>query len=273
MVFSKDAFKFKWKKAFCQIESSNNAQARIVEILAINQNDHEFEYYPFNYKQLYLEFASINDDNEGEITKFVERYGFLHSKYENTENYLSADELQTLNHPRKRRRAIEKRPQWELIDTFTKEMKEMKELIEDWTLLQNKNSFQDITSLKAEYKALGYKEDTSNTLAKNTQLLCQARLQLGINNKLKYINPMLIPSHKSNSYNGFSFEWNVRNLLDAMYIMFAMDITENKLMRKCQNETCSRYFTIEGNDKRKIYCSNGCARAQAQREYRKRKGE
>lgn len=41
--------------------------------------------------------------------------------------------------------------------------------------------------------------------------------------------------------------------------------------RRCANETCGRLFALAGRRKDTLYCSRTCARAQAQREFRRRR--
>lgn len=59
------------------------------------------------------------------------------------------------------------------------------------------------------------------------------------------------------------------DLLAAMYIMFMLDATRGLTHRLCANEPCKQPFMPQ--DDRQIYCSEPCARAQVQREYRRRK--
>jgi len=92
-----------------------------------------------------------------------------------------------------------------------------------------------------------------------------------INKKLDGVRPVLSSSITSD----YSFQglWKAPHLLSSMYVMFYMDLTRGVILRKCQNKTCKDFFAIYGNDERKIYCNEGCASAQKQREYRQRKKE
>jgi hypothetical protein len=74
-------------------------------------------------------------------------------------------------------------------------------------------------------------------------------------------------------------------LFDALNLQLFNDIAAGSEYRRCRNETCRRWFTVVPKGQlppggfdgamrvwaEAMYCSNLCARAQAQREYRRRK--
>lgn len=66
----------------------------------------------------------------------------------------------------------------------------------------------------------------------------------------------------------WQWEWTVPSLLAACYLMLYLDLVEGMRYLQCANETCTRTFTPSRSDHK--YCSDSCARAQAQREYRRR---
>ena len=92
-----------------------------------------------------------------------------------------------------------------------------------------------------------------------------------VNEKLQGVNPLL--SSSLNDERCFTSSWYAPHLLSAMYVMFYMDLTRGIILRKCHNQTCKGFFSIYGNDERKIYCNESCASSQKQREYRRRKKE
>lgn len=97
--------------------------------------------------------------------------------------------------------------------------------------------------------------------------LASSILSNWINKKLDGVKPVISPMLN------FSLQgsWNAPHLLSAMYVMLYMDLTRGVALRKCRNKPCKDFFAVYGNDDRKIYCSESCASAQKQREYRQNK--
>jgi hypothetical protein len=77
-------------------------------------------------------------------------------------------------------------------------------------------------------------------------------------------------------------DWNIGDVFTTLYsvamLQLVNDLAENLIYRKCANEVCRRPFVRQrgrakygGNRMRGVmYCSNTCARAQYQREKRRR---
>ena len=86
-----------------------------------------------------------------------------------------------------------------------------------------------------------------------------------IGHKLQDVHQTLMYDFSTESYKG---QWIVPTLLSALYTMFSLDLQSGKILRKCLNKTCSKYFEVYANDTRKIYHDPSCAALQAQRNYR-----
>lgn len=92
-----------------------------------------------------------------------------------------------------------------------------------------------------------------------------------INNYLQYSVAPQLQFDLSNS--SFLGSWESTSLISAMYFEIFLEFSQNSKIRKCCNTTCKGYFKIIGNDLRKIYCCNDCAKLQGKRNERKKKKE
>ncbi|SPF35255.1 hypothetical protein SBF1_1470005 [Candidatus Desulfosporosinus infrequens] len=88
-----------------------------------------------------------------------------------------------------------------------------------------------------------------------------------ISHELQDVHQTLMYDFSTECYKG---QWIVPTLLSAMYTMFSLDLQGGKILRKCQNTTCLKYFEVYANDTRKIYHDPSCAALQAQRNYRQK---
>jgi len=75
---------------------------------------------------------------------------------------------------------------------------------------------------------------------------------------------MHLVSHEARGF------WKAPTLLSAMYMELFLYFSLNEKVRRCKNKTCSDYFKIIGNDTRKIYCCEACAKLEAKRMQRAR---
>lgn len=126
-------------------------------------------------------------------------------------------------------------------------------------------------SYSSEYKSiLETNEDQADDIRFLT-LCANISIKREVNKQLLNVNPVINFDGYFEDEQQFHGTWKANNLLSAMYVMLYMDLIGGKGIKKCQNKTCPEWFVVYGNDDRKIYCDNTCARQQAQREYRKRK--
>ena len=65
-------------------------------------------------------------------------------------------------------------------------------------------------------------------------------------------------------------DWQVRDLLSAMYLEIFLSLSPNNKLKKCANPTCNGYFEVGRGDTRKMYCSQRCAMLMAKRKQRER---
>ena len=91
-----------------------------------------------------------------------------------------------------------------------------------------------------------------------------------IKKEIDYGVRRITPSYDSNQLIG---GWNFPDLISALYFSIFFLNPNFTIVKKCENPTCSNYYTILNTDKRKMYCGIRCANAVSQRKARIRKGE
>lgn len=89
-----------------------------------------------------------------------------------------------------------------------------------------------------------------------------------INNYIADISPTLEFNYYTNK---LISGWGIKSLLAGMYLLLFNELSRGLLVKHCQNETCRNYFPTSAAKMDAKYCSPECARAQASREYRRRK--
>ena len=167
-------------------------------------------------------------------------------------------------------------PEKEKLEDIKQEIFVMRVLVLLWQALRANNREGVLSQLENFYLLDHPNLDGMSSFydLENTVLWYKAAelLSRQVNRKLSGVTPFL-----SNMFNeesrSFAGLWYSPHLLSAMYVMFYTDLTQGVILRKCQNKTCKEFFSVYGGDERKIYCSDRCAKAHAQREYRLRKKE
>lgn len=99
-----------------------------------------------------------------------------------------------------------------------------------------------------------------------------------VNSAAAAYGPRLEAVHPTLEGRGFAFGRPVPRILTALCLQMLEFVAEGVPARRCANETCGRYFTRQRGRARfgqsrtsgVLYCAASCARAQAQREYRRR---
>lgn len=248
----------KWQKKQCEIIGD-----KIVEVLSVFGEDYTKNVYrPFETSDIHLKFASINENDNKDIINFINNYGFLHEKLDQSYKKIT--------------------PEWEYLNTFQKEVRDFKSIVKIYELLKNvsfsqlhnlvwKNpNFQSLKEEVDDFISRSYIDPTY--MDKHKEEIIRIAIMSIISHKIDCAisnsKPSLYPIDLKECT--FALVWDTKDLLDTIYIMFMNDLTNSKKIRQCRNDTCSNFFQIYGNDERKEYCSTSCAKAQAQREYRKR---
>lgn len=75
-----------------------------------------------------------------------------------------------------------------------------------------------------------------------------------LNSYLREASPQISVDGDGNLHRG----WHYRSLLQAMHIMFYLDLTGGSTIKKCQSQGCPNYFRLGSQDRSK-YCSVRCA--------------
>jgi hypothetical protein len=163
-------------------------------------------------------------------------------------------------------------PEEEDVQDYVSEIIKMRSIVDIKQAIDDKNSGMLLYHLLLLYERHDYivsvkdLEDHKDDFA-YLQYLAKIRIQDEVNHELRNISPILDWNIEGPKFKG---TWMAHSLLSAMYAMLYMDLIGGKIIRKCHNETCNKYFTIYGSDERKIYCDPSCKRSQVQREYRRR---
>jgi hypothetical protein len=75
-----------------------------------------------------------------------------------------------------------------------------------------------------------------------------------LNMYLREVSPLAVIGEGGN----LDRSWYCRSLLQAMYVMFYLDLTSDNTIRKCMSRGCPNYFRV-GSQSDSKYCSKRCA--------------
>jgi hypothetical protein len=75
-----------------------------------------------------------------------------------------------------------------------------------------------------------------------------------LNSFLQEVSPLAVIGEGGN----LGRSWYCRSLLQAMYVMFYLDLTGGMAIKKCQSRGCPNYFRV-GPQRESKYCSERCA--------------
>lgn len=212
---------------------------------------------------LYSIFAEIREDRPQDIAGFCSEFGDLGLEY--TSIY---------------RRAGSGSGKGESIDDIRREILRMKNILSILAAIGlndkprvfaqlyelNKLAFdvdlEDLNEIEEEIREVVFASDGSNIVL--------GRIADELNLFLQDINPALTVNYETGLLtNG----WNIDSLIAGMYFMLFIDISKGKYVKHCENETCGRFFPTPADKMNTKYCCADCARAQANRQYRRREKE
>lgn len=269
-------YKMSWPKKPVKIEDGN-----IVAIDGIPaENYNPFDFYGES-ESLYLKFISIDKTKPDCIKDFVNEYGFLGiNSFKRNKEKLEEWNEKTKKLDIKDAFFVYAKDYLgtnkESIEDIKTEIINMRRLINLWEAIKS----HDLDTMLREIEffeginLLEHKEEINLIFV---QWWAQKTIAFQINQQLSFVVPRLSFKSLSEYYKRplpiFYSVWDVPDLLSAMYTMIYMDLLGGKTIRKCRNESCSKWFSVYGNDDRKIYCSSRCANTQAKRMERRRKKE
>ncbi len=200
---------------------------------------------------IFMDFISIDTNDESKILSFVNKYGLLQIGYNGSPHSY-----------------VEKEPvsdyifEIELMRTVVNLKQAMDELNYNNLKEYLKNLYEYIPENEFE-DTYPYLKDFGGKIGIEDLALCSgSAISLYINKRMKFIDPVMI------YINNFSGHWDVPSLISAMSFELFLSFSQNAKFKKCQRASCDRYFKITRTDERKIYCTNECAKLEWQRKNR-----
>lgn len=138
------------------------------------------------------------------------------------------------------------------------------------TMFQNLSKITNITEITEEGN-ITFNSPLTNDIIMNN-LDTNNILLLANSFVINYLNTQLRDIFPEIKYQNGEIigDWQVRDLLSAMYLEIFLSLSPDNKLKKCANPSCNGYFEVGKTDTRKIYCSQRCASLMAKRKQRER---
>ena len=186
---------------------------------------------------LYLQFVSLDEENPSEIYGFITKYGPIENQ----------------NMP---------------FRVFMSEVRTLRALTNIYIAFNRKDK-SDMSRSRKELDEVMLVSGQNSQSRKKSESSSSTVEQLGkvINNYIKNISPLLFTDKEDIQWNwGQYTDQSTTSLLSTMYLMFALDITKDTKLERCQNSTCNYYYLVTKPSRR--FCSLNCQTAEKQRRHR-----
>lgn len=247
-------------------------------------------YNPFNFidskeswdnflaQSIFTSFLSLNIDKEEEIIKFTQDYGYLYFDLKSLDlfNIITYMDGTTVDYSDDVFNAFS-------LDLFKVEWCKLYIIVNLYQIIGNQEldtkEFYDEIILAKKYFKNELLEDIiqNNNMEEKTEGFSKVIFdkEISINFIVEELRDRLnkIRICPVANYQNFTIResWSSIDLISVLYYIFYISIRDEKILRKCGNKSCNNFFYIKGDDMRKKFCMDMCAKVEANRRYRKKK--
>jgi len=257
----KELYPWDWKK-FSNVYIKGN------KIIADESSEIE-AYSPFDYfgdesnkENIITALIKVDVENNDSIIEFVKNFGFL--QYQNVSPYFESVDSFKFEYKKFKLIALI----YSFINDLLNEKKDNKEEKSDEEIKEDIKRYLE----SQDTKVLSISAKIHKELILNSANLKEMKYQLmsiivtQINNETKKIvNHLAINSEDLTVENRAI----APDLITVLYFMLHLSLIGKRILRRCQNHPCDKYFYIYKNNTRKIFCSHVCAVRKNTYTYRK----
>lgn len=249
------------------------------------------DFYAIPDERVYIKMANINPASTDEILSFYDEYGFLDTRLESYQsispedqfNYGREDVTKIIKEIRIIRQVLDIYAYILSADEVKSPLTHMD--IYRYILNMNFNNFEESTYLSLIWEIQlqsifpQYESDTNEDIKKRStptsiQLMPKKQLLDCLRNILcAMVNKKLgSPSFQLKVENNQIIqEFHCSSLVSIMFLQLYIDISNDRIVKKCANSNCGKYFVVRPSKGNKKYCCWNCAHAQNQRDIYKAK--